>query len=300
MAYQQPMVSSRVPEECWYYIVNMLDDTADLNSRASRLAQAVLFHDITIMHRKDAVGLAPGETSLTAEEDIAYTIAAYTRLHDVLLSSPHLTTHIRVVSLSAYVQSVAIVADMDLPRLSDMTLVAPLMTPPKPWNSWAPNTPRQRSALKRLHLQLAREEEDDQEYIDDEDDEDESERSALAWLLHPNSLFVLTGVEELEKSDTALIDSLSGESIENLDLAPLFDLNYLQLYVTRTNDLALLFGPLLSLVATTPNNKIGIISFDIATFSAADLNADVERSWSASTPSSSSYAARERSRRCSS
>ncbi|KAJ7634957.1 hypothetical protein FB45DRAFT_1025859 [Roridomyces roridus] len=121
--------SSRLPQECWDEIVGELENTADLKSCAltGRLfvnrAQASLFHNITIMHPKDAV--PNNDPVLTIEEDREYTIGAYTRLHSVLSSSQHLKTRIRVVVLSAYVEAVALVADMDLPRLSDLTLVGP-------------------------------------------------------------------------------------------------------------------------------------------------------------------------------
>ncbi|KAJ7643617.1 hypothetical protein FB45DRAFT_861243 [Roridomyces roridus] len=365
MAFQQTRASSRLPQECWDEIVSMLD-TADLNScalTASRLlhpAQAVLFHDITVVHPKDAVGLASGETFLTQEQNLAYIIGAYTRLHSVLVSSPHLKSRIRVISLAAHVESVAIVADMDLPRISDMTLVGPDerpaldgplvpsltrliglpslrrlnlrsdfdpsifadcsssleelvldgVRPRKPWNEWAPSTTRERPALKRLHLQLVREEEgvydeeeeedDEEEEEDDEDEddsdsddeEDESGRSALAWLLHPNSPFVLTGVEELTifgpmTGDAHLLlqsaapsiqrlDIGPNEIIEHLNLAPLSDLNFLRFYITKLNDIALLFGPLLRLVRNTHTNKIRIICFEVLEFSVADMNAELE------------------------
>ncbi|KAJ7643601.1 hypothetical protein FB45DRAFT_1052537 [Roridomyces roridus] len=347
MAYQQTAALSPLfPPETLDEIVSMLD-TVDLKScslaaqRLSRPAQTVLFRDISVMHRKDAVGLAPGETFLTEEEDLAYTIGAYTRLRDVLLSSPHLKTHIRVVSLSAYVQSVAIVADMDLPRLSDITLVGPgdrptldgplvpsltrlialpslrrlylrsdfdpsifadcssslqelvldRVRPKKPWNEWAPSTAHERPALKRI--QLLEEEDDEQDSQDDEDeDEDESDRSALAWLLHPTSPFVLTGIEELVIFGPMTVPAYlliqcaapsiqrleigPTEFIENVNLAPLSELQFLRLYVTNTVDLAILFDPLVHLVRSTRTNKIRTICFQILEFSAADMTAEVE------------------------
>ncbi|KAJ7485623.1 hypothetical protein FB451DRAFT_1230552 [Mycena latifolia] len=117
-----------LPQELKDKIIGLLDDrTEDLRACAlsSRsllyAAQALLFQKISVSHPRNDTDDPPMEA-----EDCAFAGAAFGRLAEVLIESPHLIPHIRSMSVTTYLEVVLLLAEMELTHLRNLTLYSDL------------------------------------------------------------------------------------------------------------------------------------------------------------------------------